>query len=171
MASRRVLISRLITSSSRRRGEANLSLSPCERYPPTRICSPSQKLQSRRPSESWATLPRSDSSHGTRNPRPRAGLGRPRDLRSIETCLRRGRTWNRDVLRGTRSRCSGGRGIRTRERVAPLHALQACPFVRSGRPPRRFYGSAPAEPDGTPVRRTSGLLWRRRRDSNTRGAD
>ena len=32
---------------------------------------------------------------------------------------------------------SGGRGIRTREAVAHLHALQACPFVRSGRPPRR----------------------------------
>jgi hypothetical protein len=31
----------------------------------------------------------------------------------------------------------GGRGIRTREAVARLHALQACPFVRSGRPPRR----------------------------------
>ena len=37
---------------------------------------------------------------------------------------------------GTRAASGGGRGIRTRERVAPLHALQACPFVRSGRPPR-----------------------------------
>jgi GNAT superfamily N-acetyltransferase len=50
------------------------------------------------------------------------------------------------ATRDTRSDCRGsrrgGRGIRTRERVAPLHALQACPFVRSGRPPRRFYGSA-----------------------------
>ena len=34
-------------------------------------------------------------------------------------------------------RPDGGRGIRTREAVAHLHALQACPFVRSGRPPRR----------------------------------
>jgi len=38
---------------------------------------------------------------------------------------------------------SGGSGIRTREGVAPLHALQACPFVRSGKPPGRFYGSDP----------------------------
>src|SRR5207302_10566882 len=31
----------------------------------------------------------------------------------------------------------GGSGIRTRAGVAPLHALQACPFVRSGKPPRK----------------------------------
>src|SRR5437762_4177207 len=33
----------------------------------------------------------------------------------------------------------GGSGIRTREGVAPLHALQACPFVRLGKPPGRVY--------------------------------
>jgi hypothetical protein len=43
-----------------------------------------------------------------------------------------------------RERASGGSGIRTREGVAPLHALQACPFVRSGKPPERLYGTAGA---------------------------
>ncbi len=42
----------------------------------------------------------------------------------------------REYTRHERSLRSGGRGIRTREGVTPLHALQACPFVRSGRPPR-----------------------------------
>src|SRR5712691_1123133 len=52
----------------------------------------------------------------------------------------------------------GGRGIRTRERVAPLHALQACPFVRSGRPPERFYGRQRASPKGSPFFRGGGVI-------------
>ena len=39
-------------------------------------------------------------------------------------------------------RPGGGRGIRTLEGVAPLHAFQACPFGRSGRPPRTSLATA-----------------------------
>ena len=70
----------------------------------------------------------------------------------------------------------GGRGIRTREAVARLHALQACPFVRSGRPPGQVYGRDETAGGSSPRRirtLTAGdhPVWRRRRDSNTRGAD
>src|SRR6266511_3314074 len=76
-------------------------------------------------------------------------------------------------------RACGGSGIRTREGVAPLHALQACPFVRSGKPPGQLYGKAgrrhpsTAHRGGPPSRGgwDSGPAGsRRRRDSNTRGA-
>src|SRR5881397_3524398 len=53
-------------------------------------------------------------------------------------------TW----LAGGKLQASGGSGIRTREGVAPLHALQACPFVRSGKPPGRFYGTRLDAPGG-----------------------
>src|SRR5690242_17003501 len=45
-------------------------------------------------------------------------------------------------------RAGGGSGIRTRDRVAPIHALQACAFDRSATPPRRLVvprGAAAAE--------------------------
>jgi hypothetical protein len=50
----------------------------------------------------------------------------------------------------------GGRGIRTRERVAPLHALQACPFVRSGRPPRGSLRKRRVRPRALSVVRAGG---------------
>src|SRR6266568_877326 len=52
---------------------------------------------------------------------------------------------------------SGGSGIRTREGVAPLHALQACPFVRSGKPPPEILRNRPEAP-GRADRRPGGLM-------------
>src|SRR5437016_307230 len=57
-------------------------------------------------------------------------------------------------------RAGGGSGIRTREGVAPLHALQACPFVRSGKPPGRLYGklASASRPDPRRSAKTIGQL-------------
>src|SRR4051794_27404599 len=86
--------------------------------------------------------------------------------------------------RGRAAAGGGGSGIRTREGVAPLHAFQACPLGRSGKPPGRLYGTGGAlrarGRDGLRERdraaapgRAAALrahTVRRRRDSNTRGA-
>ena len=59
--------------------------------------------------------------------------------------------------RSISSAVGGGRGIRTLGRVAPPHAFQACPFGRSGRPPRRSLRNRRRRPKscgGTDRRRT-----------------
>src|SRR6266704_993424 len=42
---------------------------------------------------------------------------------------------DRDSLRRSETGSGGGSGIRTRDGVAPIHALQACAFNRSATPP------------------------------------
>ena len=76
---------------------------------------------------------------GDRLARQRARLLRARRVHRAD---------ERDLLGEGPLGLSGGRGIRTLEGVAPLHAFQACPFGRSGRPPRRSLRNAGAEPVG-----------------------
>ena len=78
--------------------------------------------------------PPSDGSANAANARRR--LDRLADTGALGLYEKVGMRVRRSYTRYTkRLRLSGGRGIRTREAVAHLHALQACPFVRSGRPP------------------------------------
>ena len=76
---------------------------------------------------------------GLRERGPGDRLARQR-ARLLRAC-RVHRADERDLLGEGPLGLSGGRGIRTLEGVAPLHAFQACPFGRSGRPPRGVYGT------------------------------
>ena len=96
----------------------------------------------------------------TRPASPRAACRRTRSRARSRSTRRWGCTSGARTRAGRRrsstGRRSGGRGIRTREAVARLHALQACPFVRSGRPPPSslsadgaLAGSRPARSSGS----------------------